>query len=373
MERLRVGVIGLGFIGSVHVEAIRRLGYAEVYAVCDVDRERAAQLSIERCYENYTDIINDPSIDIIHNCTPNHLHYEINRMAIEKGKHVFSEKPLAMNAAESGALLKLLETHPVYNAVNHNYRMYHNVQKMIARVRNGKIGVPHLVHGSYLQDWLLYDTDYNWRLEPQYGGATRAVADIGSHWCDLAQMIVGSRIAEVFADLKTVIPVRKQIVKTPDGETVREIPMQTEDFASVMLRFENGVSGVFYVSQVSAGRKNYLDIEVNGSKGSLHWNQENCDRLWHGRRDGENTYAIREAATNEVGLKLDSLPAGHAEGWSEGLRNNIALFYTDIINGTHEGGYATMRDGHEMMLVLEAILKSSQTEQWQKVARDEVL
>ena len=353
--RIKAGVVGLGFIGAAHVEAIRRLGYVDVVAVCDISKEQADLVQGSIYYSNYEDILNDPSIDVIHNCTPNHMHYEINKMAIENGKHIFSEKPLTMNTYESRMLLDALERTPVYNAVNFNYRAYENVRRMREYVTEGIIGEPYIVHGSYLQDWLLFETDNNWRVDTKFGGTTRALSDIGSHWCDLAQYVMNAKITEVFADIQTKVPIR-------GGQTVT-----TEDYAAVLLRFENGTSGVFRVSQVSAGRKNFLEIEINGSMQSLHWNQEECDKLWMGFRDRDNTLGIRNSVAHNKGIRHSSLPPGHAEGWSDGLRNNITSFYHDIGNEKVIGGYATFCDGHEIMLVVEAILDSVHSGSWKKV------
>jgi len=353
--KMKVGVVGLGFIGAAHIEAIRRLGYAELVAACDVSKERGAELSIDNLYSDYRDLLNDPSINVIHNCTPNHVHYEINKMAIERGKHIFSEKPLSVTSGESQLLLDALKKSPVYNAVNFNYRAHENVRRMRENVLSGGIGVPYIVHGCYLQDWLLFNTDDNWRIDPSLGGVARALGDIGTHWCDLAQNIMNSRVTEVFADIVTFVPER-------GGKKV-----SSDDYAAVLLKFENGASGVFRVSQVSAGRKNFLDIEVNGSKRSLHWNVENCDKLWIGARDEENILCVRNSTSSKAGHAHITLPPGHAEGWSDGLRNNIAMFYGDIMEGKTGGGYATFKDGHDCMLIIDAIMKSGESKAWQKV------
>jgi len=351
----KAGVIGLGFIGTAHIEAIRRLGYIELAAVCDVSKERADELFAYNYYNDYKDLINNPEIDVIHNCTPNHMHYDINKMAIECGKHIFSEKPLSMNADESRSLLKSLENSSVCNGVNFNYRAHENVRRMRESIMAGSIGTPYIAHGAYLQDWLLFDTDDNWRVDPSLGGATRALADIGSHWCDMAQNIMDTRITEVFADIVTFVPER-------GGKKV-----YSDDYAAVLLKFENGARGVFRVSQVSAGRKNFLDIEINGSMHSLHWNLENCDKLWIGARNEDNILGVRNALNLKESDNHVSLPPGHTEGWADGLRNNIALFYGDIMEGKTGGGYATFQDGHNIMLVIEAMLKSHHSKSWQKV------
>jgi predicted dehydrogenase len=199
LKRIKAGIIGTGYIGISHIEAIRRIGFAELVAVTDSNtalaRRKAEENYIPRCYDSVDELLADPEIEVVHNCTPNSLHHEINEKVIRSGKHLFSEKPLARSSAESGSLVKLLAQHPdVVAAVNFNYRMNPLVQEMRQRVAKGDIGKVTLAHGSYLQDWLLYDTDYNWRLEPEVCGVSRCIADIGSHWMDAVQHVTGAKI-----------------------------------------------------------------------------------------------------------------------------------------------------------------------------------
>jgi predicted dehydrogenase len=214
MKKIKVGIIGTGFIGPTHIEAIRRLGFVEVVGLAETSQQiaekKAGELGIPKAFGDYREMLKDPEIEVVHNCTPNHLHFEFNKEIILAGKHVISEKPLAMNSEESAELLALAEEHGVVHGVNFNYRQHASVQNLRAIIAIGNLGNVNLVHGSYLQDWLLYESDFNWRLAPEVGGKSRAVADIGSHWCDTVQFVTGKRIAEVFADLATVIPVRKK-------------------------------------------------------------------------------------------------------------------------------------------------------------------
>ena len=291
MEKIKVGIIGTGFIGPTHIEAIRRLGFVEVVALAETSQEqaerKAAELGIPKAYGDYREMLSDSEIQVVHNCTPNHVHFAINKEIILAGKHVISEKPLAMNSEESAELLALAQKQGVVHGVNFNYRQHASVQNLRAKIANGDLGKVNLVHGSYLQDWLLYETDFNWRLAPEVGGKSRAVADIGSHWCDTVQFVTGKKIVEVFADLATVIPVRKKAIgsvatfSTQSTEDVEyeDVSINTEDYASVLVRFEDGSRGVFTVSQVSAGRKNRLSFEINGSKSSVYWNQEEPEKL----------------------------------------------------------------------------------------------
>jgi predicted dehydrogenase len=384
MERIKVGIIGTGFVGTVHIDALRRLGFVEVVAVAEANEElaqkKAADFFIPRAYGNLHDLINDPDVQVIHNCTPNHLHLEINTAIIQAGKHIFSEKPLGMNRFESSKMLELAEKYRVVHGVNFNYRMYPLVQDMKHRIQKGELGKVNLIHGSYLQDWLFYETDYNWRIEPKYGGATRAIGDIGSHWCDLAQTLTGLKITKVFADLSTVIPVRKKskIVETfsenREPTDYEEIPIQSEDWGAVLIRLENGASGVFYVSQISAGRKCCLNIEIDGSNQSFYWNQEEGDRMWIGYRNQPNAYFMRDP--NQLDPKCRGYvlaPGGHPEGWLDSLKNSLLAYYRAVLDAKNalnkKPDYATFHDGYDISCIVDAIVESQQKGKWVKVAR----
>ena len=301
---IKAAIIGMGYIGVSHLEAIRRIGFADIVAVADTNyalaKKKAEEYSIAKCYESVDDLLADPEITVVHNCTPNYIHTEINKKILKAGKHLFTEKPLATSFAETRGLIELKESKPeLVAAVNFNYRMNPLVQEMKSKIQRQEIGKPYLIHGSYLQDWLLYDTDYNWRLEPEISGPSRCIADIGSHWMDMAQHITDSKITEVCADLVTVIPIRKK--PTSQVETFslnksaeyEEKEIVTEDYGAVMFKMENGVSGVFHVSEVSAGRGCFFNIEVDGSKASMYWNQESCDQLWMGFREDDNRLIMR--------------------------------------------------------------------------------
>lgn len=383
MAKIKAGIIGMGFIGVSHIEAIRRIGFAELVAVADVNYElakkKADEYDIAKCYRTVEELLADEEITVVHNCTPNNLHLEINEKIIKAGKHIFSEKPLAMNSAESGRMLKLLvENKNIVHGVNFNYRMNPLVQDMKNRIKNGDIGMPKLVHGSYLQDWLLFETDYNWRLEPEVAGRSRCVADIGSHWMDAVQTVLGSSITEVCADLVTVLPVRKK----PKGQVetfslntnveYEDRNIETEDYGAVLFKMDNGVHGVFHVSEVSAGRKCFLNFEVDGTKASLHWNQETADHMWMGFRDRDNCHIMRNPNLMTADAKQYTyLAAGHPEGWNDAMKNNVYSFYKFITDGKHSEAdrcdFATFKEGHYIMVLTEAILKSSETRQWVKV------
>ena len=384
MNKIKAGIIGTGFVGAVHVDAIRRLGFVELVAVAEANeelaREKAADFYIPRAYGNYLDLIHDPDVQVVHNCTPNNLHLKINTAIIEAEKHIFSEKPLGMNRFESRKMLELVKKHQVVHGINFNYRMYPLVQDMKCRIQKGELGKINLIHGSYLQDWLFYDTDYNWRIDPETGGATRAIGDIGSHWCDLAQTVTGLKITEVFADLSTIIPVRKKskIVETFSANrsltNYEEIKVKTEDWGAVLVHFENGARGVFYVSQVSAGRKCYFNIEINGSIQSFYWNQEEGDRMWFGHRNEPNSAIMRDPnQLDQQCRRYAFAPGGHPEGWLDSFKNNLYAYYRFIADEknieTEKPDFATFYDGYDISCIVDAITESHQKGMWMKVNR----
>ena len=372
-QRIKVGIIGVGFVGAAHVDAVRRLPDAEVVAVAsstpDRARRHADELGIPRAYADYRGLLADPEIDVVHNCTPNVWHFPINQAIIEAGKACFSEKPLTMTAAEAAELVRLARERGVQTAVNFNHRGFPQVQEARTLVQQGDLGRVHAVHGSYLQDWLLLDTDWNWRLDPALGGATRVIADIGSHWMDLAQHISGARITSVMADLGTLFTSRLR--PDQEGETFQRagssratrVQIDTEDYASVLVRFENGARGSFTASQVSAGRKNRLSLEVDAGQGALSWCSEEGELLWRGSRTDASQVLQRNPASARV-KGLSRLPAGHAEGWPDALVNVIHGFYEQVRGASVRPWVATLDDGAYGMRLVEAILTSSREERW---------
>jgi predicted dehydrogenase len=384
MRTIKVGVIGTGFIGPAHIEALRRLGSVEVVALAEnnlkLAEEKAKLLRIPRFFGDYRELLRDPEIEAVHNCTPNFVHFKINKDVIAAGKPLVSEKPLAMNSKESAELVRLAAKARILNGINFNYRFYPLIQHARSLIRDGKAGEIRLVHGSYLQDWLLFDTDYNWRLEPSVGGQSRAVADIGSHWCDLVQHVTGLKIVEVLADLSTVIPVRKKprkAIETFAGKGLKpsdyeDMKIKTEDYASVLIRFANKARGVFTVSQVSPGRKNRLYFEIDGSYHSLVWDQERPEEMWLGYRDRPNELLVKDPSLLHSQAKAYAhYPGGHPEGYPDAPKNFFRNFYRwiaeDTLPAKGEADFATFEDGHEEILISEAVLKSSKTRKWVKV------
>ncbi len=380
MKDIGVAVIGAGFIGPVHVEALRRVGVTLV-GILGVDEAEstraAAALGLPRAYRNLDEALRDPQAQAIHITTPNRFHFALSRQALRAGKHVICEKPLAMNTRETAELVKLARASRQVFAVNYNVRFYPAVLQLRRMAARGDLGEIIHVNGSYFQDWLFKDTDYNWRLLPGEGGRLRAVADIGTHWMDTVSFILGARITDVFADLATWHQTRKRPlgeVKTfaRASRAVRYAPyrVRTEDFAHVLLRFGNGARGSMAVSQVAAGRKNCIRLEIYGSKKSAWWRSEEPETLWFGNRDGANEVAVRgtPAFGPEVAPFLD-YPAGHVEGFPDTFKMLFRAVYQTIrAGGKGERLFASAADGHQEVAVCEAILKSHRARAWKKVA-----
>jgi len=383
MAKLKTGIIGMGYIGESHIEAVRRIGLCELVAIADTNanlaKAKAETYGIEKVYNTVDEILADPEIDVIHNCTPNFLHAEINRKVIESGKHLLSEKPLTKTYEEALSLVQLSEKNPdVVVGVNFNYRMNPMIQEMKYRINRGDIGTPRIATGTYQQDWLLYDTDYSWRLEPDVSGKSCAVADIGSHWMDAVQTVTNGKIIEVMADLETVIPVRKKPkaqTETFTSKVATEyelVDIENEEYASVMFRMDNGVRGVFHVSELAAGHGCYFNFEINGSKASYRWNQEENDRMWIGHRDGDNGYVIRNPNTMAPEVRqYTGLAMGHPEGWNDAFKGNIVSFYKFIAAGkkmhSDKPDFATLQDAAYLVKLTEKIVQSSKERRWIKI------
>jgi predicted dehydrogenase len=383
MKRIGMGLVGAGFVGPHHVDAVRRLGYVDIVAVAGSSKAsaqaKADALHIGKAYGSYEELLDDPAVQVVHNATPNYLHYAVNAAAIAKGKHVVSDKPLAMTAAEAKALLDQATKAGIVHAVTFNYRGNPLVQQARLAVARGDIGTPTFVHGQYLQDWLLKDTDYSWRLEPDKGGASSALGDIGSHWCDLAQHISGLRITEVLGEITTTIKKRKKPIGSREafaadaGGATTDVDIVVEDLASVLLRFDTGAKGSFSVGQVCAGHKNDLELEVCGSKTSLKWRQEAQNDLWIGHRDGPNQILQKDPSLLDAGVRgYAHLPGGHQEAWADAFCNLMRDIYGFIAGGkppsaAHPPAFATFEDGYRANCVVEAILKSAKAGAWTKV------
>jgi predicted dehydrogenase len=363
---IKAAVVGTGFIGVVHIEALRRLGI-EVTGVVGSTPERAAAraraAALPPPYPSFEAMLDDPAVDVVHLTTPNHLHAEQARAVLAAGKHVVCEKPLGMDAGETADLLRLAEQSGLVHAVNFNIRFYAQCIEARERVQAGEIGDVRLISGGYLQDWLLLDTDWNWRLDPAEGGSLRAVGDIGSHWLDLVQFVSGRCVEAVMADLTTFIPVRRRPAGPVEtfssgsaGETI-ETPMETEDAAGILLRLSGGARGVLTVSQVSAGRKNRLSWEIDGSESSLAWHSEAPEELWIGHRGRPSEVMLRERG---------DYPPGHAQGFPDTFKALYRAVYGAVAAGgpPDEPDYPTFADGHDEAVIGDAIARSHAEQRW---------
>ena len=372
---LRAGVVGTGFIGAVHVEALGRLG-VEVVGVVGSSPERARSKALAPVVSTYEELLGDDRVDVVHLTTPNHLHYPQVKQALEAGKHIVCEKPLAMASEQSSELLKEAKRSGLVHCVNFNIRFYPQVQQARALIADDAVGNVWNVHGGYLQDWLLLPTDWNWRLEPQKGGELRAVADIGSHWLDLVQFVTGMRVESLLADLTTAIPVRQRPTGEVEtfsgaGDVEREdTEMTTEDLANILLRFEGGTRGSLVVSQVSAGRRNSLRFEVDGSDGAVAWDSERNEELWLGHRGKPNELLPRDPSlfATEAASRT-RLPAGHAEGFADTFKELYRSVYTAVADGgpPERPDYPTFEDGHWENVLGDAVALSNRERRWVEV------
>jgi predicted dehydrogenase len=319
-------------------------------------------------YESLEQALADPAVDVVHVATPNRLHHPQVKACLAAGKHVVCEKPLAMTAAESAELLELAEQSGLVHCTNFNLRFYPQVQEARFRVLRGDVGEVWNVHGAFLQDWLLLPTDWNWRLEPEQGGALRATGDIGSHWLDMAQHVTGKRVTALVADLATTIPTRQRPARASESfaagaGATESAEVRTEDLAHLLLRFEGGARGAVVISQVSAGRRNMLAFEVDGAGGAVAWNSERNEELWLGHRDRPNETLWRDPVLDE-GPVRGSVPAGHAEGFQDTFKHLYRAVYRAVAAGEPGDDYPTFRDGHWANVLADAVLRSNGERTW---------
>lgn len=376
---LRSAVVGAGFIGPMHVDAVRRGGFGQVVVLVGTDLERtravADTLGVERATTELDSVLSDPTIDVVHVCTPNQTHVPMGCDVLRAGKHLVMEKPIAVDRAGASLLLDAAAHARRLATVTLTYRGYPMVRRARRLVADGRVGTLRLIHGGYLQDWLSDAGDFNWRLEGAAGGPSRAFADIGTHWFDTAEFIAGVRAEAVMADLATFIPVRRRpthkngtAFATGSGPT-EDVTIDTEDGATLLVRFEDGARGAVVVSQVSTGHKNGLTVELAGSDRSLGWSQEDPEHLWLRGRD-ETTLLARGPATNVSRPGVPSLPAGHPEGWAEALRDLLRPFYQAVADGAdpptagEEAPYPTLTDGARSVAIIDAVLESSRAARW---------
>jgi predicted dehydrogenase len=378
---LRAAVVGAGFIGPVHVEALRR---AEVHVAGiagsspDKSRAVAGRLGLLRGYASFDEVLADANVDVVHLTTPNRCHFEQAAAVLRAGKHVLCEKPLAMSSHETAELVRLAKCSGRAAGVCYNIRFYPLCLEAAERMRRGEIGDVYHVTGSYAQDWLFHPTDFNWRVQAEDGGELRAVADIGTHWLDLVQFITGCNVEAVCADLHTVFPQRRRPrggVETFSGKMqaateTEAVSVTTEDYGCLMLRFQGGARGVVWVSQVAAGRKNCLQVELAGSKQSLAWESERPNELWIGHRDQPNELLVRDPALlSSAARRHADYPGGHNEGFPDTFKQLFRAFYEYIAAGDLAAPptFPTFADGHREALLCEAVLRSAREGRWVEI------
>jgi predicted dehydrogenase len=380
-RRLRAAVIGSGFVGPLHVDAVRRGGYADVVVLAGHSaahvEPKAAALGIERWTTDIDSVIGDPNVDIVHVCTRNASHVPLGVAALEAGKHLVMEKPVSLDSAGAARMLAAASAADRHAATTFTYRGYPMVRKARALVATGEIGTVRLASGVYLQDWLAEETDWNWRIDPAEG-ASRAVADIGSHWFDTLEFISGARVEAVFADLATFLATRKRPLAEVEAFSAAAGPSETvqigsEDAATFAIRLTGGGKGVFMVSQVSPGRKNRFTLELGGSLRSLAWNQELPEQLWIGSRREAARLIARDPAESFATPGIPSLPTGHPEGWLDALRDLLRPFYAAVASGAPPSaaptganslGFPTLADGARAVRFVDAVLESARSERW---------
>jgi predicted dehydrogenase len=376
MKKLRTAVIGTGFMGRVHLEALRRTEGVEVAAV--VGRESGSAEKLARGFDipwtaDLAKVLEDSSIDAVHVCTPNASHYALSLAALRQGKHVLCEKPLSVSVAEAEELVNVAKDKSLRNCVCHNLRYYPMVQQMRAMRERGELGEILVAQGTYSQDWLLYETDWNWRVDPTAGGPLRAMADIGTHWFDMAGHITGLNITSLSADLQTFHKQRRrprQQNETFGGKLLKDqdtelIHVESDDFASVSFRLGERARGTMTASQVSAGRKNRLCIEIYGTEASVAWDQERPDELWIGRRNAPNQTIIKDPSLLLAGAqRFADLPGGHSEGYDDTFKQVFRRFYASILDPDSTPEYPQMEDGLRQMKLLDAVLTSSRSRSW---------
>ncbi|MDR7869292.1 MAG: Gfo/Idh/MocA family oxidoreductase [Tissierellaceae bacterium] len=378
MKNFRTGVIGTGFIGVAHVEALRRLGFVDVVAIAAPNsaKEKAEAMGISHYFTDYREMIDTMALDVVHICTPNNTHYEMAIYALQQGVNVVCEKPLSCTVEEAKEMLEVANKNDLVHAVNFHNRFYPMTYEIKEMIKTGTIGNIFTIHGGYIQDWLLYDTDYNWRLQSKESGKTRAVSDIGSHWMDLVQFVTGTKIIEVFAEFKTVHPVRKMPMKPVEAfaktkfreEDYKDFNIDTEDFAAILLRFSNGAVGSVVVSQVFAGKKNKMNLFIAGSKKSVEWDADDHSNLIIGNREKANEVLTKDPSiVSNTTRGIISYPGGHSEGFPDAFKQNFRQIYNYISDRSKPKEFANFEDGLYQMIVNQSIYESAKLGKWIKI------
>jgi len=378
-RKIAAAIVGTGFMGRVHAENVRRLGNVEIAAVAASSEEKARafgdSIGVARTTGDYHSLLSDKAIEAVHILTPNALHYPMCKAALQAGKHVLCEKPFTLNVPEAAELLSLAREKGVAHCIEHNLRYYPVVQQIRCMIANGVLGEVLIVQGAYSQDWLLYDTDWNWRIVSKENGTLRAMGDIGSHWMDMIQHLTGLEITELCAELETFHHTRKRpkgsietfAGKTLSPEDYETVPIDTEDFGAVLLRLGARARGAFTVSQMSAGRKNNFTIEIFGTKAGVCWNQERPDELWIGHRNQPNEVIVKDPSLLDArAAAFASLPGGHSEGYDDTHKQVFQRFYARVADPSAPEDYPTFADGLRGMRLLEKVQESARARAWVK-------
>ncbi len=363
MTAIRAGIIGTGFMGGVHARAVRATGATLTRVSArtpEVARQGAEAMGATAAAESAEELLEADDVDVVHVCTPNHLHARLAELALKAGKHVICEKPLATTAEDARRLAELAAETEAVTAVPFVYRFYPAVREARARIRAGEAGRLWLLHGSYLQDWLASSQDSNWRVDPAIGGASRAFGDIGVHWCDLMEFVTGHRITRLTATTANAFAERR----TKNGSA----PVGTEDGATVLFETDGGAAGSVVVSQVSPGRKNRLWFSFDGQDASYSFDQESPDTVWVGGRS-ENRVILRGPDTlRPDAAHYATLPAGHPQGYQDSFNAFVADTY-DAVGGHEPDGLPTFADGSRAASVTAAVVQSARSHTWVEVPR----
>ena len=374
MSKLGVAIVGTGMIGAVHRRAALLAG-AAIRGVVGSSPERAKEMAqawdAPRAYRDIDEALADPQVQIVHVCTPNHLHRAMAQAALEAGKHVICEKPLATTLEDARTLAALAASTGLVATVPFVYRYHPVVREARARIAHGELGPLRLIHGSYLQDWLLDPASNNWRVDPALGGASRVFADIGSHWCDLVEWVSGERFVDVSAAFETVIAERAaatgQSFATPAAGGAMQA-VSSEDVAAALFKTGNGTLASLTVSQVSAGRRNRLWFEIDGAQASVAFDQEDSERLWIGLPDQrEEIFTRGPGAGSAEQRRLSVLPAGHAQGYGNCFEAFVADTYRAIVAERPEG-LPTFEDGLRSALIVDRVIASARSRAWTPIA-----
>jgi len=376
MKKFNTAIVGIGFIGTVHIEALRRLGNVDVVAICDPyeAKTKAESLHIDKYYTDYKLMIDELDLDFVHICTPNNTHYDIASYAIKKGIHVVLEKPMTVSVEEARSLVELAKKHHVTHAINFHNRLYPAVAFMKHEIEKQTIGDVFSIHGMYIQDWLLYETDYSWRLNTKTSGITRAVADIGSHWLDLIEYVTGHKIVEVLSEFKTVYETRKKATKplnsfevASSDMTYDDMPIDTEDIATITFKTDKGAIGNTFISQMFSGEKNKISLFIGGKDASFEWDLDKLSDIKIGYRNQGNMHITKDALLMSSVKSLIDYPSGHEEGFPDAFKQTFKQIYASVENKDQSYLYATFEDGLRQMILNEKLYSSAKQRKWVKI------